>query len=92
MDTVIVLNFPTDKSGQTVQIQIRLLLVEKSDQGLHCLLFHCIFLVKYPKVWYLCLNIRLITARFSYVQKFRNFTVLIPEHCKKLVINNLHVR
>ena len=27
-------------SGQTVQTQIRLLLEEQSDQGLHCLLFH----------------------------------------------------
>ena len=27
-------------SGQIVQTQIRLLLEEQSDQGLHCLLFH----------------------------------------------------
>ena len=33
------LNFRTDGSGQTVQTQIRLLLEEQSDQGLHCLLF-----------------------------------------------------
>ena len=38
--TVIVLSFQTDRSGQTVQTQIRLLLEEQSDQGLHCLLFH----------------------------------------------------
>ena len=38
--TVLFLNFWTDKSGQTVQTQIRLLLLkEQSDQGLHCLLF-----------------------------------------------------
>ena len=30
----------SDRSGQTVQTQIRLLLEEQSDQGLHCLLFH----------------------------------------------------
>ena len=30
----------TDRSGQTVQTQIRLLLEEQSDQGLHCLQFH----------------------------------------------------
>ena len=36
--TVIVISFRTDKSGQTVQTQIRLLLEEQSDQGLHCLL------------------------------------------------------
>ena len=34
------LSFQTDKSGQIVQTQIRLLLEEQSDQGLHCLLFH----------------------------------------------------
>ena len=35
-----ILNLLTDRSGQTVQIQIRLLLEEQSDQGLSCLLFH----------------------------------------------------
>ena len=30
----------SDGSGQTEQIQIRLLLYEQSDQGLHCLLFN----------------------------------------------------
>ena len=39
-DTVMILNFQTDRSGQTVQTQIRLFLEEQSDQGLHCLLFH----------------------------------------------------
>ena len=29
--------FRTDRPGQTVQTQIRLLLEEQSDQGLHCL-------------------------------------------------------
>ena len=39
--TVIFLSFRTDRSGQTVQTQIRLLLVDpdQSDQGLHCLQF-----------------------------------------------------
>ena len=37
--TVIFLSFRTDRSGQTVQTQIRLLLEEQSDQGLHCLQF-----------------------------------------------------
>ena len=41
-----------------MQTQIRLLLEEQSDQGLHCLLFH---LMKYPKVWPLYLNFRGIT-------------------------------
>ena len=34
-----ILSFQTDRPGQTVQTQIRLLLEEQSDQGLHCLLF-----------------------------------------------------
>ena len=38
--TVMILSFRTDMSGQTVQIQIRLLLEEQSDLGLYCLLFH----------------------------------------------------
>ena len=38
-DTLIFLSFQTDRSGQTVQTEIRLLLEEQSDQGLHCLQF-----------------------------------------------------
>ena len=38
--TVMVLSFETDRSGQTMHTQIRLLLEEQSDQGLHYLLFH----------------------------------------------------
>ena len=34
-----ILSFRTDRPGQTVQTQIRLLLEEQSDQGLHCLPF-----------------------------------------------------
>ena len=34
-----ILSFRTDMPGQTVQTQIRLLLEEQSDQGLHCLPF-----------------------------------------------------
>ena len=37
--TVMILSFRTDMPGQTVQTQIRLLLEEQSDQGLHCLQF-----------------------------------------------------
>ena len=37
--TVMSLSFRTDMPGQTVQTQIRLLLEEQSDQGLHCLPF-----------------------------------------------------
>ena len=34
-----ILSFRTDRPGQTVQTQIRLLLEEQSDQGLNCLPF-----------------------------------------------------
>ena len=40
LNTIMILSFRTDRSGQTVQTQIRLLPEEHSDQGLHCLLFH----------------------------------------------------
>ena len=36
-------------SEQTVQTQIRLLLEEQSDQGLHCLLFHLYLFDEIPK-------------------------------------------
>ena len=36
----IILSFRTDRLVQTVQIRIRLLLEEQSDQGLHCLPFN----------------------------------------------------
>ena len=35
-----IVSFRTDRSGQTVQTQIRLLRGEQSDQCLNCLLFH----------------------------------------------------
>ena len=37
--TVMILSFRTDRPGQTVQTQIRVLLEEQSDQGLHYLPF-----------------------------------------------------
>ena len=37
--TTMILSLRTDRPGQTVQTQIRLLLEEQSDQGLHCLPF-----------------------------------------------------
>ena len=46
--TVMIQSFRTDRSGQTVQTQIRLLLEEQSDQGLHCLLFHLHLLDEIP--------------------------------------------
>ena len=38
--TIFTLNIQTDKPEQIVQTQIRLLLKEQSDQGLHYLLFY----------------------------------------------------
>ena len=46
------------RSGQTVQTQIRLLLEEQSDQGLHCLLLYLHHFDKIPLAWPLCLNFR----------------------------------
>ena len=46
--TVMILNFQTERTGQIVQTQIRLLLEEQSDQGLHCLLFHLHVFDKIP--------------------------------------------
>ena len=43
------LSFRTDRYGQTVKTQIRLLPEEQSDQGLHCLLFHLHHFDKIPK-------------------------------------------
>ena len=42
--TLMIQSFRADMPGQTVQTQIRLLLEEQSDQGLHCLPFrlHCL--------------------------------------------------
>ena len=41
----------------------------------------CVFLTKYAAVWLLCLNFRVITARFSGVRKLRNFTVSLYRLC-----------
>ena len=48
MITIMILNFRTDRTVQTVQTQIRLLLEEQSDQGLHCLLFNLHVFDKIP--------------------------------------------
>ena len=50
--TVIILNIGTDRSEQTVQTQIRLLLMEQSDQGLLCLLFclHVLITILHCKI------------------------------------------
>ena len=72
--TVMNLSFWTDRSGQTVQIQIRLLLEEQSDQGLRCSVFYLHHFDKIPKVWLLCLKFRSITGKIFGVPNFRNFS------------------
>ena len=57
-NTVMILNFWTDRSRQEVQTKTRLLLEEQSDQGLHCLLFHLHVFDKVPSGWPLCLDFR----------------------------------
>ena len=69
------LSFRTDKSGQTVYTQTRLLLEEQSDRSQHCLPF-CLHLLD----TLLCGKATLFEFKgdyrnFSDVQIFRNFTV-----------------
>ena len=52
--TLMILSFRTDRSGQTVQTQIRLLL-ERVFTVCYSI---CIFLSKYPMICLLCLNFR----------------------------------
>ena len=69
--TLMILSFRTDNSRQIVQIQIRLLLEEQSDQRRSSLIrvftvcySICIFWTNNPMVWPLYLNLKLITADF----------------------------
>ena len=48
-DTVMIQSFHTNRSVQTEHTQIRWLLEEQSDQGLHCLLFHLHVFEEIPK-------------------------------------------
>ena len=73
--TVMIQCFRTDRSGRTVQTQIRLPLEEQSDQGLHCLQCRLQPLDAYSTVKPPCTNFRVITANFSGVRIFRIFTV-----------------
>ena len=68
------LSFRTDKSGQTVQTQIRLLLEEQSDQGLHCLLFY-LHLLNFDKTSYSLASLfefQVDDSKVPGVRKFRN--------------------
>ena len=69
MITVMILSLRTDRPGQTVQTQIRLLLVYTVCN------FGCIFWVHYSSVKPSCLNFRVITANVLGVRIFRKFTV-----------------
>ena len=75
----------TDRPGQTVQTQIRLLLEEQSDQGLHCrnsliwvcTVCHsvCIVWTHYSLVKPHSSNFRVIITNILGVRIFRKFTV-----------------
>ena len=71
--TVMILIFRTDRSEQTAQTQIRLLL----DKGLHCLPFHLHLLDTLLYGINFLFEFRGITSNFSGVRKFRNFTVFV---------------
>ena len=62
--------------GQIVQTQIRLLLKEQSDQGLHCLPFrpHRLDSLLYGRAH--SSNFSVITTNFLGVRIFRKFTVI----------------
>ena len=68
-----ILSFRINWSGQVVQTQIRLLLEEQSDQGLHYLQY-CLHLS--DTLLFFFSSFMLITAKFSGIRKFRNFKVL----------------
>ena len=70
--TVKILCIGTDRSHQTVQTKIRLLLKKQSDQGLRCLPFHQHFLDALMQ----CSIFRTIMAIVCGVPNFRIFTVI----------------
>ena len=76
------LSFRTDRSGQTVQTQIRLLLEEQFDQGLQCLLFHLHDFDKIPSGLVSLFEFKVNYSKDSCVRKFRNFTV----HCYIIIV------
>ena len=70
--TIMILSFWTDRSGQTVQTQIRL--EEQSNRGLHCLQFPLLWM-HYSEVKLPCSTFRVITANFL-VSEFLGFFYL----------------
>ena len=74
--TVIFLSFRTDRSGQSVQTQIRLLLEEQADQGLHCLLFSLHLWYALPLGNAILFNFKGDYSKFSGLRNFRILTVI----------------
>ena len=79
--TVMILNFRTDRSGQTVQSQIRQT-EEQSDQGLHCLLFHLHVFDKIPSGLASLFEFQVNYSKVSCIRKFRNFMVQTSKKSK----------
>ena len=73
--TVMILSFWTDLSGKAVQTQIRLLLEEQSDQGLHCLLFHLHVFDKITSGLASLFELKVNYSKVPCIRKFKNFTV-----------------
>ena len=73
LHTVMILNFQTDRSGQTLQTQIRL----QSDQGLHYLLLHLHVFDKIPSGLVSLFEFDVNYSKVSCVRKFMNFTVFV---------------
>ena len=81
--TVMILSFWTDMPGQTVQTQIRLLLEEQSDQGLHCLPAnsadpdHCSWRSSLIWVCTVCHSVCIVWTHYSMVEPHSsNFRVI----------------
>ena len=83
--TVMFLSFRTDRSGQTVQTQIRLLLEEQSDQSLHCLQFPLHLLSKEKPF---CSTLRVITINFR-VSEILGFLRNVSSVLSSIVIISL---
>ena len=75
--------------GQTVQTEIRLLLEEQSDQGLHCLQFLCIVWTHFSMVEPHSSNFRVITTSVLVVRIFRKFTVISRNKMQEWTFKNL---
>ena len=83
-----IISFRTDRSRQTVQTQIRLLLEEQSDQGLHCLQFYSPKVLVIPRNRWLRLNMteKLFTGTLNHNKNKKNKNCLQFYSPKVLVI------